>query len=360
MYHPLNKDIILFFSSTYKCRMANKDNISTCSGEPVNETGIYADKLCTDGYTEYSQIGTSVFIITVNVIHMCVILRMKSQRKTLFHTTLWLTTVSDILTSLVTGLTAICRFRKLQVISFPPLTVIVTVTSGVILQGNTWFKVFCIAERWYLLAKPFKYARSTFIQWFFLWFGLALILVIIISTSMYVTIFYYDPLMCFDVGFGIYWSSSRAVIYLIVLPYILVNLVTVAFAALFLRAFWKMKQRRKPSSSSKLNAGKEQSFNYVFYSTMAYMLYATVCFILELLANFAQNLRQLKSWGLLLNQTFGLLNIIVFYGTLTSYRQRLLKSVTSCRFSCRQSSRQQEITTTQAEHITLTTACHHR
>ena len=340
--------------------MAKKEIISTCSGEPVNETGIYADKLCTDGYTEYSQIGTSVFIITVNMIHMCAILRMKSQRKTLFHTTLWLTTVSDILTSLVTGLTAICRFRKLQVISFPPLTVIVTVTSGVILQGNTWFKVFCIAERWYLLAKPFKYARSTFIQWFFLWFGLALILVIIISTSMYVTIFYYDPLMCFDVGFGIDFSSSRAVIYLIVLPYILVNLVTVAFAALFLRAFWKMEKRQKPSSSSKLNAGKEQSFNYVFYSTMAYMLYATVCFILEMLANFAQNLWQLKSWGLLLNQTFGLLNIIVFYGTLTSYRQRLLKSVTSCRFSCRQSSRQQEITTTQAEHITLTTACHHK
>ena len=360
MYHPLNKDIILFFSSTYKCRMANKDNISTCSGEPVNETGIYADKLCTDGYTEYSQIGTSVFIIAVNVIHMCVIMRMKSQRKTLFHTTLWLTTVSDILTSLVTGLTAICRFRKLQVISFPPLTVIVTVTSGVILQGNTWFKVFCIAERWYLLAKPFKYARSTFIRWFVLWFGLVLSLVIIISVTIHVPIFFYDPLICFDVGFGYISSSSSGVICLIVLPYILVNLVTVAFAALFLRAFWKMKQRRKPSASSKSNAAKQQSFNYVFYSTMAYMLYAIVFFILELLASIAQNLRQLKAWGLLLNQTFGLLNIIILYGTLSSYRQRLCKSAPTRSFSSRQSSRQQEITTTQAEHITLTTACHQK
>ena len=291
--------------------------------------GSEASDICLDLATDQISVWFSAVVLFANIIHMVFIMQLHHHKGTVFYTTLRLTTINDILTSVTNTLLMFCPFREYVVLTYPSVCLIATVL-GVALFGFKYFVIlFTIVERWLLLAKPFQYSESIFIRKYHIWVWFGLTFSLLANFLTYFLAFLYDPLFCYDTGFGIYGSPSY-VNFAIILPYFLLNTAITIYSVLFFLQYLKL---RRQQIRTEADVQLKQACMYVAISTAAYMGCSMVALVFQSI-NLAGEGQELKPWLLLINQTHGIWNILALYVALKSYRDKVKESLTKC-LQCR-------------------------
>ena len=142
-------------------------------------------------------------------------------------------------------------------------------------------------------------------------------------TTHVVPFFLVDNLVCFEVGLGLLNNQSE-VKYLILTPYIITAFLIIVFACLFFREFLKMR-KESPTPTAGCSVHVNQACRYVLISTIIYTAVAGVSFIFALLHSVLK--MKLKPWASLFTQTIGVWNMLAFYVTFKSYRERIRQTI---------------------------------
>ena len=300
--------------------MLRVSNLSICGDLGNSSTG----EICLDKVTERVIISTAVIIIMANTVHLCVTLKLQKRQATVFSITLTILSIVDILNNLFFWASAICEFRRFQFFSYPLLSAIVTFLTATVSLFNYIIMLFEIIERWLLLAVSFQYKSNLFIRRYKLWVVAAGIFCFILNMTTHVVPFFLvDNLVCFEVGLGLLNNQSE-VKYLILTPYIITAFLIIVFACLFLRVCLKMR-KVSPSRTAGCSGHVFQACRYVLISTIIYTAVAGVSFIFALLHSVLK--MKLKPWASLFTQTIGVWNMLAFYVTFKSYRERIRQTI---------------------------------
>ena len=312
--------------------MLLRANISVCRklGEEIER-----NEVCLSQAEFAATVGVAAVVILANLLHMLFIFQLKRQRDNVFYIALWLTSISDILTSAICCLSAVCELRKLAVFQYTFLLPLITVLCGSTLQTKICMTLYTIVERWLILAKPLEYYNSIYVRCFGNWVGLAVGLCVTWNLSLCVIQYFYDNVLCFDVGFG-FMSSVSYIKYIIAAPYALLCATVMVYGMFFLYEYLKMSKYRAKHERNmrKPSAHTKQACNYVLISTVIYIAAGGIGCLFEALALFSKpSMRSqlLSSSGLTLNQSFGLWNILALYISLRSYRSRVKHVLCYCR-----------------------------
>ena len=275
--------------------------------------------ICLSAPAEHISLWIAAIVLIANSIHMAFLVQLKQHKEYVFYITLRLTAIVDIITSIASAFLAICALRQ-RVILLHQATFLISTLLGVTIFGVKHFVVlFTVVERWLLLAKPFQYKLNIFIRRYTVWVWLSVFFSFVVALLTYPLMYLYDSQACYDAGFGILGTTSD-LIYLMVLPYFMMNFSIMISAILFFIEYFKLRRQKMITAD---DIQLRHSCFYVAISTLYYTLCALVSFIFQCMY-LSRRGDELKPWMLTVNQSHGLWNILALYIALKCYRDKVI------------------------------------
>lgn len=294
-------------------------NMSVCG----TGSSLDIEDVCLDKPTEQLSIFIAVIVLLTNGVHFSCLLQLRTQRVTVFYTTLQASAILDLCTPVSLILHTTCGVRLFTVIQHPSLCILVTIAGSTVLYLKNLIIVFTFVERWLILAQPFQYSNNIFIKRYNVWICFAAICSFVLSVTTYMFPYFYESEVCFDSGYGALGVQSDTY-YIVLFPLFVVSVALILFSLLFFHEYLKMRRRHILTEEDTIT---RHACEYVLASTIAYTVWACLAILIFILAEVGQNL---KPWVLIIIPVHGMWNIIALYIWLKSYRDKIKNLLKKC------------------------------
>lgn len=258
------------------------------------------------------------FVVAVlNLIHIVIISKLKKTGNSVFLITLYYTNVIDILYAIFGAAIYSC---SLKTITFGNIEAVLVITT--MFLSVTFLRcislLFTLIDRWLILSKPMFYESSLFVRHFSMWLALSTVGVSAYSIALAVISF---EMQFLDANFGFLLCEGTSGLYCLtyLVPFVILNIITIVFGCLFLYEFKVFYRRQRANIEDK---ERKEVANYVFVSTIMFIIVTAVISA----AVAVSLLLSIDSMRLLINffrQVYGVLNIFCFLFTTKAYQQKL-------------------------------------